>query len=414
MGKLSGVLVACLLIGAPIAADVPIESVGRVESLPPRGDHWIWVADIMYERNVLVDLDGDDQSMLGMVSVGYGPGHPVHPRAGAEFYVPETHYSRGTRGERTDVLTIYDATTLVPVDEVVIPPKRALPAITMATAALSDDDRFAAVFNLTPATSLSIVDVVERRFAGEIATPGCSLAYAGTAHRFHMVCQNGALLTVTLDEHGNEVGKRRSDPFFDPETDPVTEKAVRVGDTWIFVSYDGYAHPVDVSAADPVFGERWSLLSDADRDEQWRIGGNDHLAVHEGSGRLYSLVHQGGVDTHKHPGSELWVYDLAKRERLQRIELLNPGITYLGTSLEFGRDWVWPFNGLYEWLLSSAPMPGIDLIEVTADDAPLLVTAAQFSGSLAVYDALSGEFLRRVNTGNVTNFGLHLPSGGSR
>ncbi|NQZ99956.1 MAG: hypothetical protein HRU01_25920, partial [Myxococcales bacterium] len=77
-------------------------------------------------------------------------------------------------------------------------------------------------------------------------------------------------------------------------------------------------------------------------------------------------------------------------------------------------DWVWPFNGLYEWLLSSAPMPGIDLIEVTADDAPLLVTAAQFSGSLAVYDALSGEFLRRFNTGNVTNFGLHLPSGSSR
>ena len=79
-------------------------------------------------------------------------------------------------------------------------------------------------------------------------------------------------------------------------------------------SFEGLLHTVDVSGSELVFGEPWSLLTDADRREDWRIGGAQHLAVHEGSGRLFSLVHQGGVDTHKQAGSELWVYDLAARE----------------------------------------------------------------------------------------------------
>ena len=42
-----------------------------------------------------------------------------------EIYITETFHSRGTRGERTDVLTIYDKANLQPIGEVVIPPKRA-------------------------------------------------------------------------------------------------------------------------------------------------------------------------------------------------------------------------------------------------------------------------------------------------
>ena len=71
----------------------------------------------------------------------------------------------------------------------------------------------------------------------------------------------------------------RTDPFFDPQKDPVTEKAVRRGATWYFVSYDGVVHPVDVSG-DPVrFGDAWPLLDDQDRAASWRIGGGQLLAV---------------------------------------------------------------------------------------------------------------------------------------
>ena len=404
-------LLLSLVVG-PAQADVAIETPGRVETLPsPPSPHWAWVADGLLERTALVDLE--QGKLLGMVDGGFGLTAALFARTRPEIYVPETHYSRGSRGERTDVLTIWNARTLSPVGEVILPPKRGINALPGANAALSDDDRFLAVFNLTPATSLSIVDAEKRTLAGEISTPGCSLVYAAGSRRFIMLCADGSLLSVTLDDEGREAGKVRSPPFFDPQTDPVTEKAVRYRDVWLFVSFEGSVHPVDVSGDEPRFGEVWSLVSDADRKRSWRIGGSQHLAVHQASGRLYSLMHQGGPDSHKDPGTELWVYDLSQHERVQRIELRSPGFTYLGVPLEFGQSWVWPFNGLYDWLLALAPNLGIGNVVVTQDEQPLLVTGSNFTGSLALYDALSGEFLRRVTTGNMTNLVLQAPSFGT-
>jgi methylamine dehydrogenase heavy chain len=135
---------------------------------------------------------------------------------------------------------------------------------------------------------------------------------------------------------------RRAAAFFDPVSDPVTEKAVRHGDRWLFVSFEGTVHPVDVSGDEPRPEETWSLLAEEDRSDSWKIGGHQHLAVHRASGRLYSLMHQGGDDSHKDPGTELWVYDLATRKRVQRIELRHPGFSLLSEDFDFGRSWVWP------------------------------------------------------------------------
>lgn len=393
------------------SADLPIEIPGRSETLPvPPRPHWVWVGDLLLRRSALVDFDRG--TFLGMVSSGFLSQTIVFPRRRSEFYVPETHYSRGSRGERTDVVTIYDRASLAAVDEVIIPPKRGINVLPSANSAVSDDDRFLAVFNMTPATSLSIVDLEERSFAGEIATPGCSLVYAAGVRRFIMLCADGSLLTVTLDAAGHESGKTRSEPFFDPQNDPVTEKAVRHGDHWLFVSFEGFVHTVDVSGDEPRFGETWSLVGERDRDASWRIGGIQHLAVHQASGRLYSLMHRGGADTHKESGSELWVYDLETRERVQRIELRHPGFSFMGETIEFGKSWIWPFNRLSDWLLDYVvPNPGLDSVAVTQDDEPLLITGSQRSGSLAVYDARSGGFLRRVSSGNFTAYAVQAPWG---
>jgi len=392
---------------------VPVESPGRVETLElPPSPHWVWLADAILERGALVDLDSG--ALLGIVNGGYGPAFAAAFSAdGRAFFVSETHYSRRTRGERTDVVTFYDTASLAPQGEVVIPPKRAINVLPLANLALEDGGRFLAVFNMTPATSLSIVDVRERRFVGEIPLPGCSLVYAAGERRFFALCADGAALVVTLDAEGREADRTRTPPFFDPAADPVTEKAVRAGDTWWFVSFEGRVHPVDVSGDALRFPEPWSLLSEADRAQRWRIGGQQHLAVHARSGRLYALVHQGGPDTHKDPGSELWVYDTARRERLQRIELVSPGLTYMGSSLAFGQDWIWPFRGLYDGLLALLPDEvGTTLVAVTPDEDPRLVIGTGFSGSVAVYDALSGEFLHRVVSGNLTTQALRAPWGG--
>ena len=399
-------LLCAVLLASAARADLPVETTGAVEVLPSRhGPHWAWAADAVLRRTALVDLESG--RTLGVIDGGFGVPTGLFPTRRSEIYLPETHYSRGSRGERTDVVTIYDATTLAPVAEVRIPPGRAINVLSTGNAALSDDERFVAVFDYTPATSLSIVDVERRVFVGEIATPGCSLAYAAGPRRFAMLCSDGALLTITLDGSGREAGRQRSKPFFDPVRDPVTEKAVRNGSRWLFVSFEGLVHPVDVSGETPSFGERWSLFDTADRAEGWRIGGQQHLALHRPTGRLYSLVHQGGPDTHKDPGTELWVYDVESRRRLQRFPLRNPGFTYLGVPI--AHDVPWPLSWIHDWLHLYLPEFGIGSVAITQDDRPLLVTGSNFSGSLAIYDGLSGEFLRRVAPGNMTTLGLQTP-----
>ena len=380
---------------------------GKVAVLPPHSAHQVWVPDPLLRRAALVDLDSG--RMLGMVNGGFGNTTPLFAPDGSELYVPETYYSRGSRGVRTDVLTVYDAHTLVPSAEVVLPPKRSINGSFVGNAALEDSGRFAAVFNLTPATSLSIVDLREQRFVAEVPTPGCSLAYAAGVRRFASLCANGALLLIRLAPDGALASRQRSALFFDPEKDPVTEKGVRVGSRWIFASFEGVAHEVDLAGEAPRFSQ-WPLFTPAERKEGWRVGGAQHLAVHAASGRLYSLVHQGGEHTQKQAGTELWVYDLATHKRVQRIELEMTGLSFLGRTLRLPGRW----NRLLDWIYSLTPGPGVDVVQVTRDARPLIVTSSMFSAGLAIYDAESGRLLRRVYTGNTENGGLLAPWAGAR
>ncbi|MFQ5696772.1 MAG: amine dehydrogenase large subunit [Myxococcota bacterium] len=379
----------------------------RVEVLPRTpGAHWVWVEDVILHRTALVDPDRP--RFLGMLSSGLGNIVPLFSAERGEIYLPETYYARGTRGTRTDVVTIYDSTTLAPLAEIGIPAERAEHASGVATAALSDDGRFVAVFNLTPATSLSIVDVRERRFVGRVETPGCSLVYAAGPRRFLMLCGDGAALTVSLDAHGQVVSKRRSAPFFDPIGDPVTEKAARWGSRWLFVSFEGVIHGVDVSGDSLRFDAPWSLMEAAGGPAGWRIGGAQHLAVHGPSGRLFVLVHRGGPDTHKQAGTEVWGYDLATRRRQLRIAAPNPTVLFLGRAM--GMDSEGWRDGLLRWLLGALlPNPGADRIVVTQDPEPLLLLESSFPATLAVLDARSGEFLRDVPEIGIAGGQLRVP-----
>jgi len=276
-------LLAALGASGAIAGPEP-EPIGAVRALPDKpGPHWFWLTDLILHRTALFDADSGD--MLGSISAGTaGVGFIVAPNFSPdrkEIYVAESYYSRGVRGDRTDVVTVYDGRTLQPQAEIPIPAKRAEYYPGNAANALSDDGRFLAVFNLTPMTSLSIVDVQARRFVGEVQAPGCSLVYAAGPRRFFMLCANGAALTVTLDDEGREQAVARTAPFFDANKDPLTEKAVRRGNEWLFVSYEGMLHAVDVTGERPRFAQPWPLLDDADRKASWRIGGAQHLAVHD-------------------------------------------------------------------------------------------------------------------------------------
>ena len=131
------------------------------------------------------------------------------------------------------------------------------------------------------------------------------------------------------------------------KADWVTEKAVRWGNTWVFVSFNGNVYPVDVSGETPKPGETWSLLSEKERKDSWRPGGVQLLAVYLASAKLYSLMHQGGDDTHKEdPGQDVWVYDLEKQKQVQKIKLEK-----LATAIQVSKDdkshWRRPVSRLY-------------------------------------------------------------------
>jgi methylamine dehydrogenase heavy chain len=104
------------------------EPIGAVRALPaPPGPHWFWLTDLILHRTALFDADSGD--MLGSISAGTaGVGFIVSPLFSPdrkEIYVAESYYSRGVRGDRTDVVTVYDGHTLQPLHEIAIPPKRA-------------------------------------------------------------------------------------------------------------------------------------------------------------------------------------------------------------------------------------------------------------------------------------------------
>ncbi|MCC7412345.1 MAG: amine dehydrogenase [Gammaproteobacteria bacterium] len=352
--------IAAFLLAAGARAELTAE-IGKVNTLPAASPHWVWISDIVFnhmEAGKAYLVDGDTGYWLGMLSTGFNSIALTLPRDRSAIYSAETYLERGTRGKRSDVVTIYSAAELSPVGEIEIPAKRAESNATLWHATLTDDDRFMLIYNFTPAQSVSVVDVQQRRFAGEIDAPGCALTYPSGNRRFHMICGDGSLLTVTLDDSGLQKTKSRSEPFFAPDADFVTEKAERYGDQLLFASaVRSNVVPVGVGGDTPQALAPWPLLTDEDRAQDWRIGGIQHFAVHQKKGLLFALMHQGGIDTFKDPGTEVWVYDIANKKRVQRIVLAD-----IATS-----------------------------IQVTQDDAPLLFTLFVGKPALEIYDATSGR-----------------------
>lgn len=406
--RLAFALSAASALADPARGELAAEPLGQVASLGAlTSPHRVWLSDLLLRRSALFDLDRG--AMLGQVSSGAGFAISPHPSIdGRELYLASTFYSRATRGERTDVVTIFDGATLQPVHEIVIPAKRADPGSGCATSTLSDDGRFLAVANMTPATSLSIVDVQRRRFSAEIETPGCALAFAAGPRRFFSLCGDGTALVIELDEEGRERTKSRSEPFFDAGPDPVIEKGVRHGDVWLFASFEGQLRGLDFVGATPKSVVPWSLFAQDDQQAGWRVGGMQPLALHEASGRLYALVHQGGRHTHKAPGSEIWVYDVATHARVRRIPVRNPNAAFLRGVLELDESRL--VHRSISWLMERVlPNPGVERVAVSRDASPLLVTTTAFPSTLSVYDARSGEPLREVSEPGIASSLLVAP-----
>ena len=357
-------------------ADFQPEPVGTVETLPADyPNHWMMVHDFsffhMSEGEIqvidpLAETLGDQ--FKGIITASMIATYK-YSAVRNEHYVAESFYARGNRdGGRSDFVTIWDPATLSVKAEIEIPAKRLTGMPKNVMSGLLDNDRFLGVVNFTPAQSVSIVDLEERKFVGEVDTPGCGFMLPHGQRSFTSICANGSLLTSHLNADGTLAESSRSAVAFDPEGNPIFESIAIHGDMGYAPTFLGQVLPLDLSGKELEVGEAWWLTSEDERN--WRPGGMAPLMV-DSCGTGYALMNpEGGEGTHKDGGAEVWVYDLASGERQGRIELTNWGVS-LGTT-------------------------------GSGDNRLMIVTNADMA--LDVYRIPSGEFVHTLNTGAQTPF----------
>ena len=414
-------LVTCMLAGgvgswpAPTQAALTAEPLGQVKTLGAPSPHWIlyFLFDGSPEFSKYVLWDADTLEYRAWITTGYIPSLQQSPD-GRALYVADT-FMDGPKLLRRDVVSFYDTRDYSVSGFIEMPENRRAMLGPQFRTAVIDDGRFFLVLNFKPGTGISVIDTSERRVVSEVNTPGCSLLYPTGKRGVSMICGDGSLLTIQFDEKGQAVKQTRSDPFFDPNVDPVMENAAAIGGTWYFLSYAGDVHVVDLSGDEPAFRGRWPLVDRVAQpaaksskeakvqDGPWRPGGVQYIAANAARGELYVLMHpvaMSGENDHSFPGTEVWVFDAAGKTLKRRIPLKTMANTVYVTLDDHPLLIVSGVSLLHGDLRTKIP-PAMQVMGPVSD--------------IQVYDAATGEFLREAKELGMTYYFQAAPgSGGVR
>jgi len=355
-------LALALAFISPLAlAQITPEEIS-IETMPDPGANWF----ISKTGNGGYIFDATNGEMQGLLSLSrYTPAVTAwHPRR--EFYAAESYLSRGVRGERTDLITVYDFENLSPVAEIEIPNHMARLSIRNHLG-LMNNGRHLAVLNMNPGHSVSIVDVEDRVFIYEASTPGCAVIMPVAESDFLQLCGDGTLQLIQLDLSGFEENRIRSDIFFDVIADAIFDRTARSADGWYLITHAGIVYEVSSRGSEIIINDGWSVVPEG--EESWRPGGDEFITAHQSTGLLYVAMHEGEIDTHHVPGEEIWVMDANSGRRLHRIELDVPATS----------------------------------IMVTQESEPKLIVADD-EGGTHVYDALTFAFERTIVTPGAAMF----------
>lgn len=264
-------------------------------------------------------VDGDTLEYLGVLGTGFTGQILLSPER-KEILVATGYLSRGQRGKRTDIVEVWDIDTLKFKYEIPISEKRAMALNYEGLIALSSDGRWLYVQNATPASSVSVIDLRNRRMVGEVPTPGCWAIYpaASNPNRFASLCGDGTIATVTLNDRGGVASRSTSPKLFDADADAWFMQGERHGGVYYFVSFKGELVAVNVDGNTAKIDGKWPLVEGADAQKNWRPGGYQVLAI--ANGRLYVPMHPDGTEgSHKYPATEIWGFDLASKKRVARL-----------------------------------------------------------------------------------------------
>lgn len=317
---------------ALVAADMDplaFEGIGAVETLEGKyEDDWFFAHDANFNtlavgKVMVIDAGGGEMDYRGAIDAAQFASFVQAPGRG-ELYVAETFYSRGTRGTRTDALTIYDRDTLKPVSEIVLPNNnRAMNVTQKAALQLTGNGKFLLVYTFTPATGVAVIDLDARTIVNEVDTSGCILAYPAGQQGFAAMCGNGTMTAFTLGDNGQVTNRAESKPFNDIDSNPLFTMSTRVGDTVYYPTFEGYLQGVRLGAGAPMPLDIWHFAEGSDRKPSgWQMITGDN------QGRVYVLMRPNAKPgDHKFGGSEVWVLNPAKREILRKIELAEESVS---------------------------------------------------------------------------------------
>ncbi len=322
----------CFFTGL-VNAELPAESIPSVATLPSEyPDTWIFAHDANFQslvtgKVVILDIASGSQEFKGMIDAAQMASF-IESKQEPLLYVAESFYDRTTRGKRTDVVTIYNKSSLAVVDEIQIPNNhRAQIVLNKNAMQLIDDDKFLLVYGFTPAQSVIVIDTKKREIVNEISTAGCAMAYPAGDRGFMSLCSDGSALAIQFDQFGTETERHTVAPFFSVDDDPLFDKAVYIDKTAYFVSYLGKVQPIDLSGSIPNVMSSWSLVTDKEATKNWRPGGWQITAV-DNDNNLYVIMHENGYNgSHKFGGEQIWAFDTQRKKKVSTIELKKNGFS---------------------------------------------------------------------------------------
>jgi methylamine dehydrogenase heavy chain len=246
----------------PWPKPLPEEPVLNVAPLPdPWPKSWVLVHDFNFNAIIdgrvdVVDTAAPTNPLKGIVRASQFASMLASPARG-EILTAETFYTRLTRGERTDAITIWDMKTLQPKGEIVMPGgKRQQSVVYPHLFQFTNGEKWALLANFTPQQSVSVVDIDGRRILSEIDLPGCSQIYPTGQRGFSSLCADGSIFSVSLDEKGQVASSSTIKGVQDIDRQPLFSTPAMVGQTAWFVSFRGMIQGFDLSgpAARPIPG----------------------------------------------------------------------------------------------------------------------------------------------------------------
>lgn len=327
-GMLAQLLTGTALLGASVVAAnaetiVPEAEEASVNTISQPQSGWFYVRGGWGTAGTSI-FDAQSGKMVGMVATSRDSDLAIDP-AGKAYYVAETIWSKGNRGTRQDMVTVYDPVTLKLQTEIVTPGRLIIGGF-KTNFILTDDGKTAYDYNFDPASSVNIIDLSKRKFVRAIELPGCASLIPNPGVGFSALCADGTLATIAIKGATQDI--TRTDPFFDAAADPIFSNVVydRQRKLAVMLSYTGQVRLATMGAM-PQVSAPFSIqeaggMRAADvkpLDIAWYPGGMQPMALHRPTGMLWVLMHKGEYWTHKEGAEEIWGVDLKTRKVVKRI-----------------------------------------------------------------------------------------------